>query len=143
MFGLRQTRLNGIITSPYPEVTLDTFGFLIGAHSADRQAVVCRKLKILGQKCILLHCISWHRMILHGIELYLMVLHCILWYCIVSYGIALVLYGISLYCMVLQDVALYCTVLYKILRYCIVDFGARAVSRKTPIYFILYCIECY
>ena len=32
------------------------------------------------------------------------------WNWIVSYGIALVLHGISLYCMELQDVALYCTV---------------------------------
>ena len=43
-----------------------------------------------------------------------MELNCILWYCIVSYGIALVLHGISLYCMVLQDVALYGTVLHCI-----------------------------
>ena len=72
-----------------------------------------------------------------------MVLHCILWYCIVSYGNALVLHGISLYCMVLQDVALYGTVLHcivlnlMVLHCTIVGFGARAVSRKTPIYFIL------
>ena len=101
-----------------------------------------------------------------------MELNCILWYCIVSYGNALVLHGISLYCMVLQDVALYGTVLhcivlnlmvlhgiarccivldgialyriksYGIAWYCmvlhctIVGFGARAVSRKTHIYFI-------
>ena len=44
---------------------------------------------------------------------YLMVFmsfHCIVWYCIISHGIAW---------------------------YCIVGFGARAVSRKTPIYFML------
>ena len=57
-----------------------------------------------------------HRMVLHGIALYLMVSHSfhvvshgIAWYCIISYGIAW---------------------------YCIVGFGARAVSRKTPIFFI-------
>ena len=56
-------------------------------------------------------------MILHGIELYLMVLHCILWYWIVSYGIALVLHGISLYCMVLHGIARCCIVLYGIALY--------------------------
>ena len=81
-----------------------------------------------------------------------MELDCILWYCIVSYGIALVLHGISLYCMVLHGIARCCIVLdgialyriksYGIAWYCmvlhctIVGFGARAVSRKTPIYFI-------
>ena len=47
-------------------------------------------------------------------KIYCMELNCILWYCIVSYGNALVLHGISLYCMVLQDVALYGTVLHCI-----------------------------
>ena len=28
------------VGSPYPERTLDTFGFLVGAHSAARQAIV-------------------------------------------------------------------------------------------------------
>ena len=46
-----------------------------------------------------------------------MELNCILWYCIVSYGNALVLHGISLYCMVLQDVALYGTVLHCMITY--------------------------
>ena len=66
-----------------------------------------------AKKCILFHCIAWHRMILHGIELYLMALHYILWYWIVSYGIALVLHGISLYCMVLHGIARCCIVLYR------------------------------
>ena len=35
-FGLKQTRLNEIISSPYPQVTLDTFGFPVGVRSADR-----------------------------------------------------------------------------------------------------------
>ena len=39
-FGLRRTQLNGIITSPYPEATLDTFGFPVGAHLAARRAVL-------------------------------------------------------------------------------------------------------
>ena len=61
----------------------------------------------------------------------------------------MVLHGIAWYCMVLQDVALYCTVSHCIvlnftvlhgiaLYHCtIVGFGARAVSRKTPTYFII------
>ena len=39
LFRLRRTRPNGIITSPCPEVTLDTFGFPIGVRSAARRAV--------------------------------------------------------------------------------------------------------
>ena len=38
-FGVRRTRLNGIISPPYPEVTLDTFGFLVGGRLAARRAV--------------------------------------------------------------------------------------------------------
>ena len=65
------------------------------------------------------HCIAWHRMVLHGIALYLMVSHS---FHVVSYGIAW-----------------YCIISYGIAWYCIVGFGARAVSRKTPIYFIVMC----
>ena len=43
-FGFRQTRLNGIISSSYPEVTLDTFSFLVGARSAARRAVFWLRL---------------------------------------------------------------------------------------------------
>ena len=52
-FGLRRAQLNGIITSPYPEATLDTFGFPVGAHLAARQAVVwpqLPKITIFGPK---------------------------------------------------------------------------------------------
>ena len=52
---------------------------------------------------------AWHRMVLHGIALHLMILHSLACHCIVSYGVAW---------------------------YCIVGFGTRAVSRKTPTYFI-------
>merc|ERR1712080_211894 len=48
------------------------------------------------------------------------------------YGIALhfiVTFGIFYY--LINGIAWYCIVLY-----CVVGFGARAVSRKTPIYFI-------
>ena len=51
-----------------------------------------------------------------------------LWYCIVSHGIALVLHGIARCCIVLHCI--------------IVGFGARAVSCKTPIYFILESTTC-
>ena len=46
-----------------------------------------------------------------------MELNCILWFCIVSYGNALVLHGISLYCMVLHDIARCCIVWYGIALY--------------------------
>ena len=56
----------------------------------------------------------------HGIVWYCMVLLCILWYCIV-------LHVIALYRMVLQGIVLLAL--------------ARAVSRKTPTYFIKYDIQ--
>ena len=62
IFRVVRTRLNGIITSPYLEVTLDTFGFRVGAHSAVRQAVVwpqLPKITIFGPKT---HIIPLHRM---------------------------------------------------------------------------------
>ena len=43
-FGLKQTRLNGIISSPYPQVTLDTFGFPVDVRSAVQQAVFWPRL---------------------------------------------------------------------------------------------------
>ena len=50
------------------------------------------------------HCIAWHRRVLHGIALYVMVSHSfhvlsygIAWYCIVSYGIALLASARGLY----------------------------------------------
>ena len=63
--------------------------------------------------------IAWHRIVLHGIALYLMVSH--------SFHVDR---------MVLHGIVLYLTVLHGIAWYCIVGFGARAVSRKTAIYFI-------
>ena len=35
-FGFRQTRLNGIISCPYPQVTLYAFGFPLCVRSAGR-----------------------------------------------------------------------------------------------------------
>ena len=52
-FGLWQTCLNGIITSPCPEVTLDTFGFIVRARLAARQVVFWRlspKMALFGAK---------------------------------------------------------------------------------------------
>ena len=43
-FGLKRTRLNEIITFPCPEVTLDTFGFLVGARLGARRAVFWPRL---------------------------------------------------------------------------------------------------
>ena len=42
--GLRHTRLNGVISSSYPEVTLDTFGFPVGARSGARRTVFWPRL---------------------------------------------------------------------------------------------------
>ena len=84
--------------------------------------------------CMELNCILWYCIISYGIELYLMVL---LWYC-------LVLHGIAWYCKMLHCIVRYRIKFYGIAWYCmvlhctIVGFGARAVSRKTPIYFIQY-----
>ena len=39
-FRLGRSRLNGIISPPYPEVTLDTFSFWVGGRSAARRAVL-------------------------------------------------------------------------------------------------------
>ena len=76
--------------------------------------------------CMELLCILWHRIFsCHSIVSY-----GIAWYCIISYGIAL------LHCCI-HGIAWYCIASYGIAWYCIVCFGARAVSRKTPIYFIL------
>ena len=54
-FGLRQTRLNGIISCPYPQVTLDAFCFLVGVHSAAQQAVFWHpltKMALFGLKML-------------------------------------------------------------------------------------------
>ena len=49
----------------------------------------------------------------------------------------MVLHGIALHLMILHSLACHCIVSYGGAGYCIVGFGARAVSRKTPTYFIL------
>ena len=95
-FGLRRTWLNEIITSTYPEVTLDTFSFPEGGRLAARQAVVwpqLPKMALFGTKN------AYYSIVSHGIVWYCMVLLCILWYCIVLHVIALyrmVLHGIVL-----------------------------------------------
>ena len=52
-FGVRLTRLNGIISPPYPEVTLDTFGILVCGRLVARRPFFgpnCPKQPFLGQK---------------------------------------------------------------------------------------------
>ena len=65
-------------------------------------------------------------MVLHGIALHRIISYGIAWYCIVWYVI--VLHGIALYLMILHGVALLAS--------------ARAVSRKTPTYFMTYLAFC-
>ena len=43
-FGFRQTRINGIISSPYPKVILHAFGFPVGARLSARQPVFWPRL---------------------------------------------------------------------------------------------------
>ena len=53
LFWLGRSRLNGMTTPPYPEVTLDTFGFPVGARLAARRAVLwpqLPKVALLGPK---------------------------------------------------------------------------------------------
>ena len=52
-FWLRRTQINWIISPPYPEVTLDIFGFLVGSGLATWQAVSwpqLPKVALLGSK---------------------------------------------------------------------------------------------
>ena len=39
IFGVRRIRPNGILSPPYPEVTLDNFSFPVGGRSAARWTV--------------------------------------------------------------------------------------------------------
>ena len=53
MFGLWWILLDVIITSPHTEVTLDTFGFLVGAHSTAWRAIMrppMAKMALFGDK---------------------------------------------------------------------------------------------
>ena len=47
-FRLRRTRLNGIISPPYHEAILDTFGFPVGGRLAAQQAVFWARLPKMG-----------------------------------------------------------------------------------------------
>ena len=49
----------------------------------------------------------------------------------------MVLHGIALHLMILHSLACHCIVSYGVAGYCIVGFSARAVSRKTPTYFMV------
>ena len=53
IFWLRRNWLNGIISPPYPELTLDNFGFPVGGRLATRRTVLWPKLPkvaLLGSK---------------------------------------------------------------------------------------------
>ena len=94
------------------------FGFTVGGRLAARRAVFQHRLPkvalfgpknaVFGPKSNMaqksdfyaFHCIAWHRMVLHGISLYLMVSH--------SFHV------IPLYRMVLHGIVLYLTVLHGI-----------------------------
>ena len=52
----------------------------------------------------------------------------------------MVMHGIALHLMILHSFACHCIVLYGVTWCCIVGFGARAVSRKTPTYFMIMVI---
>ena len=74
-FRLKRSRLNGIKSPPYPEVTLDTFSFPEGGRLAARQAVVwpqLPKMALFGTKN------AYYSIVSHGIVWYCMVLLCIL-----------------------------------------------------------------
>ena len=47
-FRVVRTRLNGIISPPYPEATLDNFGFPVGGRLAARRAVFWPPGRILA-----------------------------------------------------------------------------------------------
>ena len=54
-FRVVRTRLNGIISPPYPEVTLGTFGFPVGGRLAARRAVSqprLPKVALFGHKVL-------------------------------------------------------------------------------------------
>ena len=56
IFGVRRIRPNGILSPPYPEVTLDNFGFLVGNCLAAWWAIFqppCLILAIFGNSGVL------------------------------------------------------------------------------------------
>ena len=51
-YVMRWIRLNGILSPPYPEVTLDNFSFPVGGRSAARQAVFRPPGRIFARKSV-------------------------------------------------------------------------------------------
>ena len=51
-FGVRRIRPNGILSPPYPEVTLDNFSFLVGGRSAARRPVFRPPGRIFARKSV-------------------------------------------------------------------------------------------
>ena len=52
IFGVRRIRPNGILSPPYPEVTLDNFSFLVGGRSAARRPVFRPPGRIFARKSV-------------------------------------------------------------------------------------------
>ena len=143
LFHLRWTLLNGIITSTCPEVTLDAFGFPLGAHSTARRAIFWHrlpKMALFWANNALFWSEMYH-MLSYSIVGYWTAFYCIKWYILFPYGIAwccIVLHCIALYCIVSYGILCYLMVSNSIARFCVAGFGERAVSRKTPICFIVF-----
>ena len=51
-FWVRRIRSNGILSPPYPEVTLDNFSFLVGGRSAARRPVFRPPGRIFARKSV-------------------------------------------------------------------------------------------
>ena len=95
-------RMGWIITSPCPEVTLDTFGFSVDAHLGARRAVFWH-LALFGAN----YALFWSDMYrIHAIFYYCMVLHYISFDCMVHFFYLMLVHGIA-FC-----IALYCIVLH-------------------------------
>ena len=134
-FGFRQTWLNGTISFPCPEVTLDTFGFPVGARSATWRAVFWHqlpKMALFGANNALFWSLMYY-MLSYSIVRYCIAFLCTIWYILLPYGNAWcpnVMHCIIWYLMVSNSTS----------RFWVVGFGARAVSHKTPIYFMYYIL---
>merc|ERR1711902_420415 len=52
IFGVRRIRPNGILSPPYPEITLDNFSFPVGGRIAARRDVFWPPDRILARKSV-------------------------------------------------------------------------------------------
>ena len=106
-FWLGRSRLNGMTTPPYPEVTLDTFGFPVGAKWAAWPAVVWHQLPILESKMHIT------RKVLEGISFNLVVLHSFACHCMLLYGNTLYHYWLRYLARHLSTLSTYIVCLYE------------------------------